>query len=111
MNYSKVEAALRRVLPDAVYKVQAPEDGADGRPLTQYLVWTPTGLRHEFADGRPFAEIGLCVVTVATQEEDDPLPGEVLRALYAARVAVGQSEQSFDEETMTYYTDIPCEVI
>lgn len=111
MKYSKVKAALDSVLPGAVYKVQAPGNGADRLPLTRYLVWTPTGIRPEYADGRAFAEVGLCVVTVATQEEDDELPGLVLAALREARVAVSQSEQSFDEETMTYYTYIPCEVI
>ena len=51
------------------------------------------------------------VVTVATQTEGDTLTAEVLQALAAAHIAIGQSEQSFDEETMTYYSDIPCEVI
>ena len=105
MKYSKIEQALETVLPGAVYKVQAPEHAPDGSPLTRYLVWTPTGVRSVNADGIPFATVGLCVVTVATQTE------EVLQALAAAHIAIGQSEQSFDEETMTYYSDIPCEVI
>ena len=104
MKYSKIEQALETVLPGAVYKVQAPEHAPDGSPLTRYLVWTPTGVRS-------FATVGLCVVTVATQTEGDTLTAEVLQALAAAHIAIGQSEQSFDEETMTYYSDIPCEVI
>ena len=90
MKYSKIEQALETVLPGAVYKVQAPEHAPDGSPLTRYLVWTPTGTRSVNAD---------------------TLTAEVLQALAAAHIAVGQSEQSFDEETMTYYSDIPCEVI
>ena len=111
MKYSKIEQALETVLPGAVYKVQAPEHALDGSPLTRYLVWTPTGTRSVTADGKPFATVGLCVVTVATQTEGDTLTAEVLQALAAAHIAIGQSEQSFDEETMTYYSDIPCEVI
>lgn len=111
MRYSKIEQALETVLPGAVYKVQAPEHAPDGSPLTRFLVWTPTGVRSVNADGIPFATVGLCVVTVATQQEDDPLTGEVLQALSNAHIAVAQSEQSFDQETMTYYSDIPCEVI
>ena len=78
---------------------------------TRYLVWTPTGTRSVNADGVPFATVGLCVVTVATQTEGDTLTAEVLQALASAHIAIGQSEQSFDQETMTYYSDIPCEVI
>ena len=111
MRYSKIEQALESVLPGAVYKVQAPEYAPDGTPLTRYLVWTPTGTRAVTADGKPFATVGLCVVTVATQTEVDTLTGEVLQALADAHIAIGQSEQSFDQETMTYYSDIPCEVI
>ena len=48
---------------------------------------------------------------MATQTENDPLPAQIIAALIAGRVAVGQDEQSFDEQTMTYYTDIPFEVI
>lgn len=111
MKYSKIEAALETVLPGAVYKVQAPEHAPDGSPLTRYLVWTPTGTRSVNADGMPFATVGLCVVTVATQTEGDTLTAEVLQSLASAHIAIGQSEQSFDQETMTYYSDIPCEVI
>lgn len=50
-------------------------------------------------------------MTVATQTEGDTLTAEVLQALASAHIAIGQSEQSFDQETMTYYSDIPCEVI
>lgn len=71
MKYSKIEQALETVLPGAVYKVQAPEHAPDGSPLTRYLVWTPTGTRSVNADGKPFATVGLCVVTVATQTEGD----------------------------------------
>ena len=111
MKYSKIERALETALPGAVYKVQAPEHAPDGSPLTRYLVWTPTGVRNVTAEGKPFATVGLCVVTVATQTEGDTLTASVLGALAAAHVAMGQSEQSFDQETMTYYSDIPCEVI
>lgn len=111
MRYSKIEQALETVLPGAVYKVQAPERAPDGSPLTRFLVWTPTGVRSVNADGVPFATVGLCVVTVATQTEGDTLTAEVLQALASAHIAIGQSEQSFDQETMTYYSDIPCEVI
>ena len=83
----------------------------DGSPLTRFLVWTPTGVRSVNAYGVPFATVGLCVVTVATQTEGDTLTAEVLQALASAHIAIGQSEQSFDQETMTYYSDIPCEVI
>ena len=55
MSYSKIENALKTVLPDAVYKVQAPETTDDGEQLLRYLVWTPTGerqrpsLRHDLS--------------------------------------------------------------
>mgnify|MGYP001731059791 CR=1 FL=1 len=45
MSYTKIETVLKTVLPDAVYKVQAPETAEDGSPLLRYLVWTPTGQR------------------------------------------------------------------
>ena len=46
MSCTKIENALKTVLPDAVYKVQAPETTDDGEPLLRYLVWTPTGDRY-----------------------------------------------------------------
>lgn len=111
MKYSKIERALETVLPGAVYKAQAPKEDKNGNPLNRYLVWSPTGTRNVTADGKPFATVGLCAVAVATQIEDDTLVCDVQKALSDAYVAVGQSEQVFDEETMTYYTYIPCEVI
>ena len=111
MRYSKIEQALETVLPGAVYKVQAPEHAPDGSPLTRYLVWTPTGERYAYANGRPFATIYQAVVTVATQTEDDTLPAEVSKALADAHIAMQMPEHSYDVETATYYTDIPCEVI
>ena len=111
MRYSKIEAALRSVLPDAVYKVQAPETADDGAPLIRYLVWTPTGERYAYANSRPFGTIYQAVVTVATQTEDDTLPAEVSKALADAHIALQMPEHSYDVETATYYTDIPCEVI
>lgn len=111
MSYSRIEAALKTVLPEAVYKVQAPEDGADGAPLTRYLVWTPTGERYLYADSRPWVTVYQAVVTVATQQEDDTLAAEVRTALALAHVAMSQPEHSYDTEQATYFTDIPCEVI
>lgn len=111
MSYTKIEQALESVLPEAVYKVQAPIEDADGNPITRYLVWTPTGERYEYADGKPFVAIKTAVVTVATQTEDDELPRKVTAALAAARVAMQSPEHSYDDELATYFTDIPCEVI
>lgn len=111
MSYTKIERALERVLPGAVYKVQAPLEDADGSPITRYLVWTPTGERYAYADGKPFATIREAVVTVATQAEDDDLPARVAAALAEARIAMRSPEHSYDEEVATYFTDIPCEVI
>lgn len=111
MSYTKIERALERVLPGAVYKVQAPLENADGSPITRYLVWTPTGERYEYADGKPFVTVRTAVVTVATQTEDDELPRKVTAALAAARVAMQSPEHSYDDELGTYFTDIPCEVI
>ena len=45
MSYTRLEQALEAVLPGCVYKVQAPRQGSDGKALTRYLVWTPTGER------------------------------------------------------------------
>lgn len=111
MSYTKIERALERVLPNAVYKVQAPLEDADGNPITRYLVWTPTGERYAYADGKPFATVHTAVVTVATQTEDDDLPARVAAALADARIAMRSPEHSYDEELATYFTDIPCEVI
>lgn len=111
MSYTKIERALERVLPGAVYKVQAPLEDAHGSPITRYLVWTPTGERYAYADGKPFATVHTAVVTVATQTEDDELPRKVTTALAAARVAMQSPEHSYDDELATYFTDIPCEVI
>ncbi len=111
MSCTKIENALKTVLPDAVYKVQAPETTDDGEPLLRYLVWTPTGDRYAYANSRPFATIYQAVVTVATQTEDDTLPAEVSKALADAHIAMQMPEHSYDVETATYYTDIPCEVI
>lgn len=111
MSCTKIENALKTVLPDAVYKVQAPETTNDGEPLLRYLVWTPTGDRYAYANSRPFATIYQAVVTVATQTEDDTLPAEVVKALADAHIAMQMPEHSYDVETASYYTDIPCEVI
>lgn len=111
MSYTKIERALDSVLPGAVYKVQASLEAADGSTVTRYLVWTPTGERYAYANGRPFATIYEAVVTVATQTEDDTLPALVTAALADAHIAMRQPEHSYDDETATYYTDIPCEVI
>lgn len=111
MSYSKIEAALETVLPGAVFKVQAPEVDEYGEPLVRYLVWTPVGARYAYASSQPFARIHRAVVTVATQTEDDPLPQQVEAALAAAHIAMQAAEQSYDIDTATYFTDIPCEVI
>lgn len=111
MSYTKIERALESVLPGAVYKVQAPIEDASGKPITRYLVWTPTGERYEYADGKPFATVHTAVVTVGTQTEDDDLPRKVTAALAEARVAMQPPEHSYDDELATYFTDIPCEVI
>lgn len=111
MNYTKIETALKSVLPDAVYKVQAPEKTEDGTPLLRYLVWTPTGQRFFCAESAPFATTYQAVVTVATQTEDDDLPAQVIAALAAAHIPMQPLEHSYDPDTATYYTDIPCEVI
>lgn len=107
MSYSKIESILDTVVPEdvSVYKVQASPSEE------RYVVWTPTGTRSERAEGAPICTVNLGVVTVATQTENDLLPAQIIAALIAGRVAVGQDEQSFDEQTMTYYTDIPFEVI
>lgn len=111
MNYTKIETALKSVLPDAVYKVQAPEKTEDGTPLLRYLVWTPTGQRFFCAESVPFATTYQAVVTVATQTEDDDLPAQVITALGTAHIPMQPLEHSYDPDTATYYTDIPCEVI
>ena len=111
MSYSRIEIALKTVLPDSVYKVQAPETDDAGDPLLRYLVWTPTGERYAYADGKPFATIYQAVVTVATQTEDDALPANAIKALADAHIAMQMPEHSYDTDTATYYTDIPCEVI
>ena len=111
MSYTKIEAALERVLPGAVYKVQAPAGDPNGNDLLRYLVWTPTGERYVYANGVPFVTIYQAVVTVATQTEDDTLQSEVARELSKSHIAMQPPEHSYDDETATYYTDIPCEVI
>ena len=111
MSYTKIETVLKTVLPDAVYKVQAPETAEDGSPLLRYLVWTPTGQRFFNAEGMPFATTYQAVVTVATQTEDDDLPAQVITALGTAHIPMQPLEHSYDPDTATYYTDIPCEVI
>lgn len=111
MSYTKIERALESVLPGAVYKVQAPTEDADGTPITRFLVWTPTGERFAYAEGKPFACIKTAVVTVSTQTEDDALPRLVAAALASAHVAMQPPEHSYDDELATYFTDIPCEVI
>ena len=92
MSYTKIETVLKTVLPDAVYKVQAPETAEDGTPLLRYLVWTPTGQRFFNAEGSPFATTYQAVVTVA-------------------HIPMQPLEHSYDPDTATYYTDIPWEVI
>lgn len=111
MSYTRIERALESVLPDAVFKVQAPMEDESGAPLTRFLVWTPTGERYLYADGQPFVTVQQAVVTVATQLEDDTLAAEVRTALARAHVAMQQPEHSYDDAAATYYTDIPCEVI
>ena len=111
MSYTKIEHALESVLPEAVYKVQAPIEDADGNPITRYLVWTPTGEREVTAEGAAIARIGIAVVTAATQNEEDPLPQQVRAALRAARIAVAEDVRSYDDDMATYYVDIPVEVL
>ena len=111
MSYTRLEQALEAVLPGCVYKVQAPRQGADGKDLTRYLVWTPTGEREVSAEGAAIARIGIAVVTAATQNEEDPLPQQVRAALRAARIAVAEDVRSYDDNMATYYVDIPVEVL
>ena len=84
MSYSKIDAALRAVLPDGVFRLEAPER-PDGIPLTRYIVWTPTGSRSLYAEGSTAIRIYSAVVTVVSQTDDDPLVGQVLAALHGAR--------------------------
>ena len=100
MSYSKIESILDTVVPEdvSVYKVQASPSEE------RYVVWTPTGTRSERAEGAPICTVNLGVVTVATQTENDPLPAQIIAALIAGRVAVGQDEQSFDEQTIVLHT-------
>lgn len=111
MSYSRIENALRSVLPKATFEIQAPDSDADGAALTRYLVWTPTGERYLYAEGAPLITVHQAIVTVATQIEGDTLSAEVRAALARARVAMQQPEHSYEDATATYYTDIPCEVV
>lgn len=110
MSYSKIDAALRAVLPDGVFRLEAPERPG-GIPLTRYIVWTPTGSRSVYAEGSTAIRIYSAVVTVVSQTDDDPLVGQVLDALHGAHVAVGSPAQEYAENEITSYVDIPCEVI
>ena len=112
MPSSKIEAVLRTILPEAVYEISAPETGVDGQPLTRCVVYTPTGTRSVYCEGVPMLEVQQVTVTVVTQEEDDPLPGQIRAALAAAGdIAVGDPSPEYAEDSLTVYTDIPCEVI
>ncbi len=111
MSYSKIREALETVLPGAVYETQAPAEDATGKPILEYLVYSPTGSRFIYADGHPFATVYNAVVTVAAQSDASTLPERTIAALGEAHVAMAPAEHSYDDETATYYTDIPCEVI
>lgn len=110
MNYLRIESALQALQPIPVFKLDAPDDDA-GRALTRYIVWTPTGARMLYAEGRSAVRIGQAMVTVCTQTEDDTLPSRVIAALEAAHVAVGAPMQEYSDTDYTWYTDIPCEVV
>lgn len=111
MSCTKIREALEPVLPGSVFDTQAPENAEDGSPILEYIVLTDTGFRSVYAEGKPFATVSTAVVTVATQDQDSTIPSRVVAALAAARVAMAPAEHSYDDETATYYTDIPCEVI
>ena len=109
MSYSKIKAVLESVYPD-VYCLEAPERPND-IPLTRYIVWTPTGSRSVYAEGRTAIRVYRAVVTVVSQDDNDPLVDQVIEALHRAHVAVGDPSQEYAENEITSYVDIPCEVI
>lgn len=111
MRFSKIEKVLEEVLPGAVFKIQAPKENGDGEKLTRYIVWTPMAERYVYADGVPFEKVQQCVVTVATQNDEDDLTRKTVDALRAARIATSQPNFSYDDKEATYYVDIGCEVV
>lgn len=110
MSYSKIEDALSALLPGAVYKLDAPDE-LSGNSLTRYIVWTPTGSRALYAEGGGAVRIWEAMVTVCTQAEDDNLPAQTVAALQKAHIAVGAPVQEYADDSCTWYTDIPCEVV
>ena len=106
MSYSKIREALETVLPGAVYETQAPAEDATGKPILEYTENAPGD-----ETSGTFATVYNAVVTVAAQSDASTLPERTIVALGEAHVAMAPAEHSYDDETATYYTDIPCEGI
>ena len=105
MNCSKLETALKSVLPDAVYHLNAP--GGDDR----FIIWNEDGYETLRADDAVAEKIPKVTVYLYSQLEDDTLLEDVMDALESAGIVISDPEQGFDEETCTVGWIIDCEVI
>ena len=105
MNCAKLETALKSVLPDAVYHLNAP-CGDD-----RFIIWSEDGYETLRADDAIAEKIPKVTVYLYSQVEEDTLLESVMDALESAGIAISDPEQGFDEETCTVGWIIDCEVI
>lgn len=105
MNCAKLETALKLVLPDAVYHLNAP-GGVD-----RFIIWSEDGYETLRADDAIAEKIPKVTVYLYSQVEEDTLLESVMDALESAGIAISDPEQGFDEETCTVGWIIDCEVI
>ena len=105
MTYSKIDAALKTVLPDATFHLSAPP-GHD-----RYIIWAETGSHSQYADGVKTATAYQASVYVYTQNEDDNLLNEVCEALDLADIPYDDPVPGYDDELQTMGTILECEVI
>lgn len=105
MKYSDLDAALKTVLPDAVYHLEAAEK------LPRYITWQESGTSSLYADNVLTESVLLASVYVYTQFEEDSLLQTVIAALSRAGVAVGDPVPAYDEVLMTMGWIIDCEMV
>lgn len=105
MNCSKLEAALKAVLPKAVFHLEAPAY------VERFIIWSESGYQTLRADDAVAEKVPLVNVFVYSQIEDDVLLESIMSALDDAGFPYTDPEQVFDEDRLILGWSFDCVVI
>lgn len=105
MTYSDLSNLLNRVLPNAVYHLDAPPE------LERYIIWSEIGSRSEYAENTRLATIFQAGIYIYTQREDDSLIDTVCDALQAEDIAFGDPVPAYDDVNLTMGWVVECEFL